>query len=177
LEDLAESEGLQVYPVESDERIVEPSDSPLMKLIEREVRAQLGEHTRFAFQRNGLPGLWVSFGIVDDEYWVRVPRERIERRGALQWIGWGSLALALSLLAAYGIVFHISRPLKRLAAAAGEIGRGRLPDELPEEGAAEIRTLSHAFNDMAKDLKRLDEDRALILAGVSHDLRTPLARL
>ena len=177
LVELAKTEGLQVYPSEPGEQVVSPPDTPLMNLVSQRVREQLGDSTRFAFQREGLPGLWVSFDIGGDEYWVRVPRERLERRVALQWIFWGALALALSLLAAYLIVSHISRPLKALAQAAGEIGRGRLPDSLPESGPAEVRTLSHAFNEMARDLGRLEQDRALILAGVSHDLRTPLARL
>jgi two-component system osmolarity sensor histidine kinase EnvZ len=177
LEELAESEKIQVYPSEPDEQIVDAPDTPLMRLISREVRDHLGDDTRFAFQREGLPGLWVSFNIGEDSYWVRVPRERIERRAALQWIGWGALALVLSLIAAYFIVSTISRPLKTLARAAAQIGRGRLPPSVPERGAAEMRTLSRAFNEMTRDLARLEEDRALILAGVSHDLRTPLARL
>jgi two-component system osmolarity sensor histidine kinase EnvZ len=46
-----------------------------------------------------------------------------------------------------------------------------------EAGPVEIRTLASAFNQMASDLKRLDEERAFLLAGVSHDLRTPLSRI
>jgi two-component system, OmpR family, osmolarity sensor histidine kinase EnvZ len=83
----------------------------------------------------------------------------------------------LSLLAAYFIVSRVNRPLRALASAAGAIGKGNIPDPVPESGPEEIRTLSHAFNQMWKDLARLDADRALILAGVSHDLRTPLSRL
>jgi len=177
LVDLADSENIQVYPSEPGEQIVPLPNTPLVNLINEQVHQQLGGNTRLAFQRDGLPGLWVTFDIEGDQYWVRVPRERLERRVALQWIGWGALALALTLLAAYLIVSHISRPLKTLARAATEIGHGRLPARVPESGAAEVRTLSHAFNEMARDLARLDEDRALILAGVSHDLRTPLARL
>jgi two-component system osmolarity sensor histidine kinase EnvZ len=48
---------------------------------------------------------------------------------------------------------------------------------LPESGPEELETLSRAFNAMSADLARLDEDRTLILAGISHDLRTPLTRL
>ncbi|OGA28213.1 MAG: hypothetical protein A3I01_02035 [Betaproteobacteria bacterium RIFCSPLOWO2_02_FULL_65_24] len=177
LEELADREGIQVYPAEARERIVPPPDDPLIRLVHREVSDHLGEDTQFAFQRNGLAGFWVSFGIEGDQYWVRVPRERIERGVALQWLGWGLLALALSLLAAYFIVSHISRPLKALARAAAQIGRGRPGPPVAESGASELRTLSRAFNQMAQDLARLDEDRALILAGISHDLRTPLARL
>jgi two-component system, OmpR family, osmolarity sensor histidine kinase EnvZ len=177
LEDLAEREGIQVYPATPDERIIPPPDTPLIRLVNAEVRAQLGNDTRFAFLRNDLPGFWVSFRIAEDEYWVRVPRERLERRVALQWVGWGILALALSLLAAYFIVSVVSRPLKALAKAAAEIGRGRSPAPVPESGPVEMQMLSRAFNQMSRDLARLDEDRTLILAGVSHDLRTPLARL
>jgi two-component system osmolarity sensor histidine kinase EnvZ len=177
LQDLADREGIQVYPAEPNERTVPAPQNPFVVVVYQEVRVHLGEETRFAYQREGLPGFWVSFGIQGDQYWVRIPRERIERRAALQWLGWGALALALSLLAAYFIVSHVSRPLKALARAAAAIGRGRTGDPVPESGPSEIRTVSRAFNQMTADLARLDEDRALILAGVSHDLRTPLARL
>ena len=174
---LAEREGIQVYAGEASERLVRMPDTPLLQLTMSLVRQQLGEDTRFAARRDDLQGLWVSFHIGDDEYWVRIPRERLEQRIALRWIVWGALALVLALLAAYFIVNRVSRPLKALASAAMEIGKGRLPPPVEEAGAEEIRTLSRAFNQMTRDLSRLDQDRTLILAGVSHDLRTPLARL
>src|SRR5262252_777013 len=149
----------------------------MVRLVSEAVREQLGPQTRFAGQREGRNGFWVSFRIDTDEYWIRVPRERIERQIALQWAGWGTLALVLSLIAAYFIVSRVSRPLKVLSQAATLIGHGKKPEPVAETGPQEIRTLSRAFNDMSRDLARLDADRALILAGVSHDLRTPLARL
>jgi two-component system osmolarity sensor histidine kinase EnvZ len=177
LSELSEREGIQIYPSEPGERIAPPSDRPLVRLVSEMVRRQLGESTRFASERDGKPGFWLSFHIDEDEYWMRVPRERIERQIALRWLGWGTLALVLSLLAAYFIVSRLNRPLRALASAAGAIGKGKIPEPIPESGPEEIRTLSHAFNQMSKDLARLDADRALILAGVSHDLRTPLSRL
>jgi two-component system osmolarity sensor histidine kinase EnvZ len=177
LSELAEREGIQVYPAEAGEHIVPPADRPLVRLVREIVRRQLGEDTRFAVEREGKRGFWLSFHIDDDEYWVRVPRERIERQIALRWLGWGALALGLSLLAAYFLVSRVNRPLRALASAASAIGKGKIPDPIPEGGPEEIRALSHAFNQMSRDLARLDADRALILAGVSHDLRTPLARL
>jgi len=177
LSELAEREGIQVYPAEPGERIVPPGDRPLVRLVSEMVRRELGQDTRIALERDGKTGFWVSFHIDDDEYWVRVPGERIERQIALRWLGWGALALALSLLAAYVLVSRISRPLRALSSAAGAIGKGKSPDPVPEAGPDEIRALSRAFNQMSRDLARLDADRALILAGVSHDLRTPLSRL
>jgi two-component system osmolarity sensor histidine kinase EnvZ len=177
LSDLAEREGIQVYPSEPDERLAPPADEAVQNLVRELVRRQLGESTRFASEREGKPGLWLSFQIDDDEYWLRIPRGRIERQIALRWLGWGALALVLSLLSAYVIVSRLNRPLRALAQAAGAIGKGKTPDPVSESGPEEIRTLSHAFNQMSNDLARLDADRALILAGVSHDLRTPLSRL
>lgn len=177
LAELSDREGIQVYSAEPGERIIAMPDTPILVLTQSLIREQLGQSTRFAVRRDGLPGLWVSFSIEDDEYWVRIPRERLERRIALRWVAWGVLALALALIAAYLIVSRVSRPLRSLATAAGEIGRGRTPAPVDESGPQELRTMAHAFNQMSRDLSRLEQDRALILAGVSHDLRTPLARL
>jgi two-component system osmolarity sensor histidine kinase EnvZ len=177
LDELSQEEGIQVYSGERGERITPLPERPFLRLVETEVRRQLGAETRLAAGRNGIRGAWVSFRIDSDEYWVYMPRSRLERTDPLRWVGWGVLVLALALLGAYLIVARINRPLRELARAAGEIGRGRTPVPVSETGPAEIRTLARAFNSMAADLKRLDEDRAMLLAGVSHDLRTPLSRI
>jgi len=67
--------------------------------------------------------------------------------------------------------------LRELTRAAGQMGRGATPQPVTEKGPSETGTLAQAFNKMAADLKRLDDERVLLLAGVSHDLRTPLARI
>src|SRR6266700_2760700 len=145
---LAAREGIQVYTAEPGERLAPPADRPVLNLALELARQQLGEGTRFAGERDGKPGLWLSFHIDDDEYWLRIPRERIERQIALRWLGWGALALALSLLAAYFLVSHVNRPLRALASAASVIGKGKMPDPIPEVGPEEIRTLSPALNQM-----------------------------
>ena len=71
----------------------------------------------------------------------------------------------------------INQPLARLSRAASAITEGRLLKPLPETGIAEIRETNRSFNQMAQELARIDSDRTIILAGISHDLRTPLARL
>lgn len=177
LADLSDREGIRVYPAEPGEKLSPARESAFANMLHAEVRHKLGEETRFAFSIDEPRGFLISFHIDDDEYWVMLPRERLERQFPWQWLGWTALALLLSLTGAWLIVSRINRPLKALAAAAADIGKGRTPAPLPESGPAEIETLARSFNQMSQDLARLDADRALILAGVSHDLRTPLARL
>ena len=72
---------------------------------------------------------------------------------------------------------RMGKPLRQVEDAAKRVGSGETPMPLDESGPQEIAVVAHAFNQMTSALARTDADRALILAGVSHDLRTPLARL
>ncbi len=180
LRELSDREGIRIYPAEAADRIAALPARPFLHRVETLVRERLGPRTQLTLERNGERALFVSFRIDDGEegdFWLALPRERIDRFFPIEWLGWGAAALLLSLLGAWLIVAHIAKPLKALASAATEIGRGRSPPPVAERGPVEIETLAHAFNQMNADLARLDQDRALILAGISHDLRTPLTRL
>lgn len=181
--DLATLEGIRIYPAEPQDKTTPLEDTAVLRQVMTDVRLQLGAETRFASSWEGLPGFWVSFRIEADEpaerndFWVMLPAERIIRPHAREWMWWGLAALSLAMLGAYMIVSRLNRPLRAMAAAARTVGRGEIPPRLSERGPAEVADLAHAFNQMSNDLQQLDADRALILAGVSHDLRTPLARL
>jgi len=177
LRDLSQQEGIEVYADAPNEPVEALPDRPITRLITLELQRRLGEHTQLLGTSGSLHGVWVNFNIDELEYWVRLPRERIERTEQLRWIGWGVLILLLSVIGAFLIVARINRPLRELTRAAAAIGRGETPPPVVETGPAEVRTLSRAFNEMATDLQRADTDRALLLAGVSHDLRTPLSRI
>jgi two-component system osmolarity sensor histidine kinase EnvZ len=177
LQELSREEGIQVYVGHPGERVSPLPERPFLQLVATEIRRQLGAGTRLAVSREGVRGAWVSFDIDGDEYWVFMPRSRLERNDPLRWLGWGALVLALALLGAFLIVARVNRPLRELAVAADQIGHGKTPPPIAETGPEEIRTLARAFNQMSADLKRLDDERALLLAGVSHDLRTPLSRI
>ncbi len=175
--DLNETEGIRVFVSNPDERLEGVPSEPMLDMIGARVRVALGPGTRLAFARNGIEGYWVSFNLDEDEFWVKLERERLEPDFATQWIGWGLFALLLSLVGAWFIASRISRPLAALTRAAQQVGRGEHVDPAPEAGPREIRMLATAFNQMSADLGRLERDRAMVLAGISHDLRTPLARL
>ncbi|MBT0960716.1 ATP-binding protein [Denitromonas iodatirespirans] len=178
--DLTALEGIRVYPAEADDELTPLPNTRPIRLLTNDIRRQLGPQTRFAGSWEGLEGFWLSFRLDpldSEEYWVMLPRERIQRPRALEWLGWGSVIMAIALLGAYLIVFRIGRPLRKIAQAARIVGQGQYPPPLPAGGPGEIAEVADAFNQMSGDLARLESDRAIILAGVSHDLRTPLARL
>ena len=87
------------------------------------------------------------------------------------------MTLLLTLVGAAFISRLINQPLSRLSSAARAVARGDTPALLPDQGPAEIRAANQSFNQMVQDLKQVDSDRAVILAGISHDLRTPIARM
>ena len=180
LRDLSDREGIHIYPADAADRVEALPDRAFLHRVEELVKEQMGPNTRLSLEREGEQALFVNFRIDDSEegdYWLALPRERIERVFPLGWLGWGVAALLLSLFGAWLIVFRITRPLKALQEAAHKIGAGETPTRLDESGPTELATVAHAFNQMNADLAQIDQDRALILAGISHDLRTPLTRL
>lgn len=173
-------EGIRLLPAEPEDKITPLPDNRFMALVQQNLRQRLGPHTRMAAEVDGVTGFWVSFRLDEhdeDEYWLILPRTRPDQQLADQWLSWGMLALGLALGMAWIIASGLSRPLKALARSAAALGRGQSPSPVAESGAEEFRELAGAFNKMAEDLRRHDQDRSEVLAGISHDLRTPLTRL
>ncbi len=177
LQDLESNEGVRVYPRETTDKYKLQPDESLNRLIERDVRGRLGNDTIIAQSVNEIPGVWISFKIDDDDYWVALDRDQLDTVTGLQWAGWGVFALSLSLFGAAFITSLVNRPFARLALAARKLGSGQSPEQLPERGMGVAAETNRSFNQMVQDLEQLEADRALMLAGISHDLRTPLARL
>lgn len=175
--ELNETEGLRVFPTTASERLEPLPDDPLLNLVTRKVQETTGPQTRFAYARDGEEGFLVSFFIDEDEFWVMLPRERFELELGLEWLGWGAALLALALAGAWLIASNLARPLAALERAAARIGRGEAHQPLAAQGPRELRSLGAAFNRMARDLESMERERAMVLAGISHDLRTPLSRM
>jgi two-component system osmolarity sensor histidine kinase EnvZ len=175
--DLASTQGIRVYPREDDDDTEPMPDSDLIQVIEDNVQARLGEDTRFAGYVNDIRGFWVSFRIDDDDYWLMLDRDRVEQASGVQWLSWATVTLLLSLIGAAFISRLINQPLSRISSAARAVARGDTPAVLPERGPTEIREANQSFNQMVHDLKQVESDRAVILAGISHDLRTPISRM
>ena len=151
---------------------------PLLEPLEARLREALGPGTELRV----APGrglLLVRVEAAGAGYWVGFPlppRPQAEdhpSRAAL----WSLMLAALLVAAAFVFARYLARPLRQLRATIERVGRGETPPPLPERGPSEIVALNRGVNRMTTNLRQLEHDRALLLAGVSHDLRTPLARL
>lgn len=83
----------------------------------------------------------------------------------------------LSVAGGWWFARQQNRPLRRLQKAAILVSMGDYPQPLPLKGSTEIIEVTNAFNQMSNSMKQLEQDRALLMAGISHDLRTPLTRI
>jgi len=159
LAELAESEGLHVQMAEASDVLKPLPDQPTeLRLMAEKVRDSLGSNTRFATELNGEEALWVSFYIGNEEFWIALPKERVEYSFYQILLPWGVLVFVLALPGAYFIARQVARPLKLLAQAALQVGQGIWPQPLPEKGAQEIVTVSRAFNQMSADLSANERD-------------------
>ena len=124
--------------------------------------------TRAAWLDIPVGGHDLRVGFFPDRYAVKPPL------AAIVVVAMGTL---LSLLTALFLVRRITVPLARAAQAASQVGAGELPEPLPETGPAELAELARRFNTMAAEVRALLDNRTTLLAGISHDLRTPMTRL
>lgn len=177
LQELSQREGIRIFPLEPEELTLPPPDRPLLKLIWRELQIQLGESTLVQGDELDEEALWVSFNLGPDDYWLVLPRATLTRGPPWPWIGWGALTLLLAFTGGWLVVARINRPLRHAATIASHVGHGQFDARLDENGPTEIADLARAFNHMSAGLAEMESDRNLMLAGLSHDVRTPLTRL
>jgi two-component system osmolarity sensor histidine kinase EnvZ len=149
---------------------------PAVALFLRELRNRIPA-TYLAGWQESPQTLWLNPPVDGPRFWIGFPAADFVPR--LQRLAVGELACAavLALLGAWLVRRRIDRPLRELAAAAAAVGAGDRTAPLREDGPLETAQLARAFNTMARGLDSLDRERALMLAGVSHDLRTPLAKI
>jgi two-component system osmolarity sensor histidine kinase EnvZ len=123
------------------------------------------------------PIIWVDVPAHGKLYRLGFDKERLGINPPIALIlavGGGAL---LTLMASLLEVRRVVRPLDQLSSAVKMLGRGQSPSPIPEDGPEEIASLARAFNRMSSGLQLLSENRTVMVAGISHDLRTPLTRL
>lgn len=160
----------------SDQIIGLPRDQ-YWQAVHDSVRSGLDIDVPMASSVNGERSVWARFQVQGQNYWMGVDIDQTNLTTGPEWVSWVAAAALLSLIGAAVAVGYMNRPLARLSRAAQQLSRGQAPDPLPETGAIEIRELNASFNRMVTELENAQHDRNLMLAGISHDLRTPLARM
>lgn len=144
------------------------------RVVERTLRANLATLGVVVLGEGNQVALWFDtrHGVLS----VAFDRRRVSASNPHQLLVWMVVLGGFMTLIAYIYLRNQLRPIKRLAAAAAEYGRGRVVPYNPR-GANEVRAAGHAFLDMRNRIERQTQTRTMMLSGVSHDLRTPLTRL
>ena len=136
-----------------------------------------GEGSEIIWRREAGGSLAVRLRLDGADHWVKLPGVLPAREFTGAWVVASLASALLAVLGALLIHRYLNLPLRRVVASAHTLAGGASPQPLPEDGPTEIADLSRSFNQMVRSLAQADDERALMLAGVSHDLRTPLTKL
>ena len=150
---------------------------PFLHFLENALSLRLGIDIVVMHNPAGNDSYWVDIPVADQTLRIGFPHNRIRARPPLAML---ILILGASLFTLFTtllLVRRLTHPLARLAEETSRFGRGESPDPLPEEGPKELALLAHNFNRMTEQIQQLLTNRTILLGGISHDLRTPIARL
>ncbi|EOG5759868.1 osmolarity sensor protein EnvZ [Vibrio cholerae] len=168
--------GVTIHSNDSSEA-VEYQHAISLDLMSEEMSSELGSPTevRMALGEESYI-LWMKIDSLPGQL-LRIPLSELQEEDFAPLFR-NSIIMALLIVIGGWLFIRLqNRPLIALEKAAKMVGRGETPPHLPEQGTLEIRSVTRAFNRMSKGIQALEEDRALLMAGISHDIRTPLTRI
>lgn len=172
------NQGASLAETEPASRADPPRLSMLEQLFVRAVSKRVAaDDTDVIWRRDEGSSLALRLRVDGTAYWLALPGVLPGREFTGVWFAASLTAALLAVVGALAIQRRIDRPLRALVGAAQTLGSGAHPDPLPEDGPVEIATVSHSFNQLVQRLAATERERALMLAGISHDLRTPLTKL
>lgn len=147
------------------------------EVFEQEIAAQLGRPVQVYFKFKPTPQLWVQDS-ANPSYWIREPVIYYSQYSTGLLIGFVLGIPILTLLTILLLARQLNRPLRHLQrAATNYIKLGHATTLPSKKGPAEIRQVNIAFNRLFTTLNQAQKERTIMLAGISHDLRTPLTRM
>ncbi|HDI3225062.1 TPA: two-component system sensor histidine kinase EnvZ [Vibrio cholerae] len=168
--------GVTIHSNDSPEA-VEYQHAISLDLMSEEMSSELGSPTevRMALGEESYI-LWMKIDSLPGQL-LRIPLSELQEEDFAPLFR-NSIIMALLIVIGGWLFIRLqNRPLIALEKAAKMVGRGETSPHLPEQGTLEIRSVTRAFNRMSKGIQALEEDRALLMAGISHDIRTPLTRI
>ena len=152
---------------------------PYWHLLEAALSARSGQRItlRQTEAADGQTWIWADLPAGQDKVRVGFAADRVAVQPSLALLLVLVVGAVVTVLTAAVMARWLIKPLARLATATQPIGQGRRPAPLPETGPAELAVLAREFNRMGAQVEELLANRTTLLAGISHDLRSPLARL
>jgi len=179
---LWQQEHMRLVPRTPQDRVESLPGSEWDRQLSFALRDRLGAATYVASSVNGTAGgLWVSFAVGDESWWLFLDHSYIDQGiNSNAWLLWfAMLAVSVLIIGAALLARLVNRPLNSLAMAAKQVSKGDYGNSRLDESVrqTEVYTVNARFNRMTEQLTRIERERAQMLAGISHDLRTPLARL
>ncbi len=151
--------------------------SPYMLFLEEALSARMGREMHIHQSDDNSELYWAILPLADQTLYLGIDHNHIGAkppRAVFSIFLGASLFILLTTLL---IVRRITRPLETLSQGVQHLGQGIHPRPLPEDGPRELAELAREFNQLRSEIERLLENRTTLLGGISHDLRTPLARL
>jgi two-component system osmolarity sensor histidine kinase EnvZ len=142
--------------------------------LARQIADGLPPGSQVAVDNDGrkMARLWVRYP--SSSFWIVTP---IDLPPPAPFLTESVVLLLGALLLSLAVTWQLQRPLARVAQAARRFGGGERPVPVDENGPRELRQLIGAFNQMMRKISDADDDRAVMLAGIAHDLKAPLTRL
>ncbi|WP_343568858.1 ATP-binding protein [Acinetobacter sp.] len=162
------------YPSVRDKVIAEIFTNQVEQKLANEIGAK---DVTVYFQFKPSPRIWIQTPEMHGN-WVREPLKTYANYSPELLIGWVVGVPLVSAIIILILVRQMNRPLRRLQNAANEYSKsGTAPYLDTNHGPLEIRQVNQAFNRMVYTLEQAERERRIMLAGISHDLRTPLTRI
>ena len=161
------------FPIVSGERKFSPMD----RSLRRELKSSFGNNNYWFSTSKFKKAVEIKIKSNDEVIEFLVPKEMVSTSSVRLFVLWTTLPSILLIVIALIFLKNQTKPLVKLAKAAERFGKGDYVNDFRASGALEIRKAAFEFDRMAKRINRHLNQRAEMLSGISHDLRTPLTRL
>ncbi len=163
----------ETFPNTSGERKFSPMD----RLLRRELKSIFGNNNYWFNTAKFKNAVEIKIKSGNDVIEFLVPKEMVSASSVRLFVLWTTLPSLVLVIIALIFLKNQTKPLVKLAKAAERFGKGDYVNDFRASGSQEIRKASFEFDRMAKRINRHLNQRAEMLSGISHDLRTPLTRL
>ncbi len=163
----------EVFPKNSGERKFSPMD----RSLRRELKSIFGNNNYWFNTSKFKNAVEIKIRSGNDVIEFLVPKEMVSNSSVRLFVLWTTLPSILLIIIALIFLKNQTKPLVKLAKAAERFGKGDYVNDFRASGSQEIRKAAFEFDRMAKRINRHLNQRAEMLSGISHDLRTPLTRL